>query len=139
MRPTIRLVPASRPPPVSAVPELRDHVLAGGLAGKAVGDKRLEAVAHLDPGLALLDREQNQQPVVLALLADAAPAVFEQLQRILAEVGIGRQCLDGHDHDDIAAGRLERPDDAIHLEPALRVDDVREVVGRLGEYGEGRR
>ena len=62
--------------------------LAAGLAGEAVGDPLLEAVADLDSDAPLLDREQDQQAVVLALLADAAAVVLEQLDGVLADVAV---------------------------------------------------
>ena len=55
--------------------------VAARLAGEAVGDPLLEAVADLDPDASLLERQQDQQAVVLALLADAAAVVLEQLRR----------------------------------------------------------
>ena len=57
-------------------------------AGEAVGDPLLELVADLDPDLALLEREHDQQAVVLALVADAAAVILEQLVGVLADVAV---------------------------------------------------
>src|SRR5207302_1115790 len=64
---------------VSAVAELRDHVLAARFSRKSIRDEFFEAVADFDPDAALLEREQDQQAVVLPLVADALAAVLEQL------------------------------------------------------------
>ena len=105
--------------------------LAAGFAGKPVGDELLEVVADFDPHLPVVDGQQDQQPVVLAALADAAAAVLEHLDRVLADVGVRLERLHrGHD-DDVAAGLLQRADQRVHLGLARRVDDVGEVVDRL--------
>ena len=95
---------------VAAAPELRRHELAAGLAGEAVGDPLLEAVADLDPDPPLLDRDEDQQAVVLALVADAAAVILEQLDGVLADVAVRLDGRHGGDDDDVAAGRLERAD-----------------------------
>ena len=53
-----------------------------------IRDPRLEPVPDLDPDLPLLDREEDQQPVVLPLLADAAAVVLEHLDGVLADVAV---------------------------------------------------
>src|SRR5439155_19309088 len=47
------------------------------LAGDRVGDDGLEAVAHLDPELPVLHEQNQEQPVVEALLAE--PPLLEEL------------------------------------------------------------
>src|SRR5581483_10780253 len=113
--------------------ELRRHRLARRLAGVAVGDELLEAVADLDPHLVFLDRDEDQQAVVLALLADAASAVLEQLVGVLVDVAVGLDRRHRRDDDDIAGLRLQRADHARHRGGARAVDHVREVVDRLLE------
>ncbi len=78
MRLMMRVVPASRPFAVLALTELRQDRLADRLAGEAVGDESFEAVADLDPDLAVLDGDDDQESVVLAALADA-PALFSNI------------------------------------------------------------
>ena len=46
---------------VVALPEIRHHRLAAGLAAEAVGDVRLEAVADFDPHLPIVDGQQHEQ------------------------------------------------------------------------------
>ena len=88
IRLTMRAVPARRPRPYAAVAELRHHVLAARFAGKSIGDPLLEPVADLHPDFPLLDRQENQQPVVLALVADAAAVVLEHLHGVFADVAV---------------------------------------------------
>ena len=65
MRPMMRVTPAE-PGAVVALPESRRHLLADRLAGEAVGDELLQVVADLDLNLAILDRDEHEQAVVLA-------------------------------------------------------------------------
>src|SRR5436190_762050 len=83
----------------AAFPKFRKHVLAARFPGEAVGDPLLESVADFDPHLALVEREQNEQAVVLSLLADAAAVILEQLVGVLANVGERRDRLDRRDDD----------------------------------------
>ena len=91
---TMRDTPASSPAPYSPLPKLRRHVLAAGFAGEAVGDELLEVVADFDPHLSILDGQQDQQAVVLAVLADAAAAVLEHLHGVLADVAVRLERVD---------------------------------------------
>src|SRR5262249_19253580 len=62
--------------------ELRRHHCPARLTRKAVGDELLEVVPDFDLRAPLLHCEQYQQPVVLALLSDAAAAVLEHLDDV---------------------------------------------------------
>ena len=64
-------------------------------------------VADLDPDLPFLERQHDQQAVVLALVADAAAVILEQLVGVLADVAVPRDGRHRGDDDDVAAGRLE--------------------------------
>ena len=68
--------------------EVGDHLLARGLAGEPVRDRAFEPVAHLDPHPAIPRREQHEQAVVLATLADAASLVLEEPDRVVADVRV---------------------------------------------------
>src|SRR4029453_12460428 len=113
---------------VPSVAEFRRHHLAARLAGKAGGDESLEAVAHFDLHATLFQRQQDQQPVVLALLPDAPSLVLEELDRVFARVGVGLDRRHGDDDHHVAGFFLELANHAIHGGGARRVDDFREVV-----------
>src|SRR5262249_29318614 len=83
--------------------------------------------------LALIEREQDENAVVLAFLADAASMVLEQFVRVLPDVAVRFDRLHRGDDHDVARGVLERADHPIHLGGAARVDDMSEVVDRLGQ------
>ena len=110
----MRSVPASSPAPYRPLRNSGSMYVARRLAGEAVGDPRLEAVADLDPDAALLQRHHDQQAVVLALLADAAAVVLEQLVRVLADVAEGLEGRHGRDDDDVAGRGLELADHLVH-------------------------
>jgi len=116
--------------------EQRRHELADRFAGEAVGDPLLELVPDLDFDLPLLDRDDDQQAVVPAAFADAAPVVLEQLDGILLDVRKRLDRRNGRDDDDVPGGCLQRAADAIDFGRVLRVEDVGEVVDRLRELGE---
>src|SRR6185295_17697327 len=73
---------------VAAVTKVRRHDLAARLAREAVGDPLLQVVADLNLRAALLDREQDQQAVVLPLLPDPFAVVGEQLDDVLPDVAV---------------------------------------------------
>src|SRR5206468_514511 len=74
---------------IVALFEGRHHELTARLARVPVGDDLFEVVADLDPDAPLLEREQDENAVVLALVADPAPAVLEHLHRVVADVRLG--------------------------------------------------
>ena len=119
-------------------PERRHHDLAAGFSREPVGDPLLEAVADLDPDLPLLEREQDQQAVVLALLADAAAVVLEQLDGVFADVAVAADGRHGGNDHDVAAGGLERAAQRIDGARTVGIDDVGEIVDRLGQCGKRR-
>ncbi len=88
MRLMIRVVPASSPAPYCPCRKRGPDRLADRLAGEAVGDELLEVVADLDAHLAILDGDDDEQPVVLALLADPAAAVLEHLDGVFVDVRV---------------------------------------------------
>ena len=118
--------------------ELRRHAPAR-FAGEAVGDELLEVVPDFDLDARFLHREQDQQPVVLALLPDAAPAVLEHLDGVFLGRGVRRDGRHRGDDDDVARLGLQLPDDLLHPPRAVGVDHVREVVDRLRQLGGKRR
>src|SRR5688572_31626780 len=120
---------------IVASAELRRHLFPADLAGEAVGDEFLEVVSDLHPDFPVLDGEQNEQPVVLALLADAAAAVLEHLHRVLVDVGVRGKGVDGGDDHHVAACLLQGPDERVHGGCALRIDDAGEVVDRPCQLG----
>src|SRR5262249_36229781 len=121
---------------VSTLAEPRRHVLAARFAGVTVGDEFLEAVPDLDADLAFLQREHDQQAVVLTLLTDSSTMVLEQFDGVLVDVGVWLDGRYGDDDDDVTGLRLERADHALHLGTALRIDDVREVVDWFRQLGQ---
>ena len=131
IRPMSRVTPACNPGPVLAAGEIRRHVVAAHLGGKAVGDEFLQVVAHLDLHAAIFYRQHHEQPVVFALVANATPAVLEHLHRVLTEVGVRRERLDCCDDYDVACCLLQRQDAPFNLGLARRIDDAREIVDGL--------
>ena len=118
---------------VRAPPELRRHELSAGFAGESVGDELLQVVADLDPDLPIRDGHHDQETVVLAALADAAAAVLEHLDGVLAEIRVRRERLDGCDNDHVAAGLLQRANELSRRGFARWIEYVGEVVDRLRE------
>ena len=82
------------------------------------------------PDLPILDRDDDQQAVVLALLADAPAAVLEHLDGVFLDVGVRLERRDRRDDHDVAAGALQRADAPVELALARFVDDAGEVVDR---------
>ena len=70
----------------------RDHHEPARLAGEPVGDPLFELVTDLDPHLAFLEREHDQQAVVLALVADSLAVILEQLGRRTRGCRRSRRC-----------------------------------------------
>src|SRR5688572_7987712 len=124
---------------VLALAKERHHVEAADLAGEAVGDELLQLVADLDPHLPVGDGHDHQQPVVLALLADAAAAVLEHLDRVLLQVGVVRLVgVHGGHHEGVAGAALEAQDHRFERPGAGAVDHVGKVVDRPGQLGRQR-
>src|SRR5262249_46731257 len=115
---------------VAALAELRPDDVAN-FAGEAVRDDALEAVADLDAERAILHGDDDEDAVVLALVADAASAVLEHLDGVLVDAAVRLERRHGGDDDGVAGGVAQRADAAIELGPARRIDDVREVVHRV--------
>ena len=128
-----RVRAGEQPLPVLALTKRREDRFTDRLAGKAVGHESFEAVADFDPDLAILDRDDDQQAVVLAAIADAPSVVLEHLDGVFLDVGVGLKRGHGGDHDDIAAGTLQGLNPSIELALARLVDHIREVVDRPGE------
>src|SRR5438445_760887 len=118
--------------------ELRRHAPAR-FAGEAVGDELLEVVPDFDLDARFLHREQDQQPVVLALLPDAAPAVLEHLDGVFLGRGVRRDRRHRGDDDDVARLRPQLPDQLLHPPRALGVDYVREIVDGFRQLRRERR
>src|SRR4030095_1104559 len=116
---------------VLAASERRRHVVATRLAGEAVGDERLELVADFNAHPPVLDRHENQQPVVATALANPPTAVLEHFHRVLIDVRVWRERVDRGYDDDVTGPLLERPDERLHRTRARIVDDASEIVDRL--------
>src|SRR5262249_42655687 len=101
------------PRTVSAAAELRYHHLTARLARESVRDPLLERVADFDPDLVLLDRDENQQAVVLALLPDPLAVILEELVRVLADVAVRLERRHSRHDDDVAGGRHQLTRDLI--------------------------
>src|SRR5262249_60076021 len=82
---------------VPPVLEFGHHVVAAGFTCEPVRDPLLELVTDLDPYAPLVERQQDQQAVVLPLVADAASAILEHLDGKLADLGVRLDRLDGGD------------------------------------------
>src|SRR5439155_10408853 len=81
-----------------AVPKPRRHLGAEGARLETIRQRALEPIAGLEPELALVQREQAQEPVVLALLAD--PPFLEHSHLVL----VGRFRGGGADGEDRELG-----------------------------------
>src|SRR5262249_31370500 len=124
-------------PAESSRGEVRRHH-AARFAGEAVGDELLEVVADFDLDAPLLHREENQQPVVLALLSDAAAAVLEHLDGVFLGRAVWRDRRHGGDDDDVRGFCLQLADQLLHPPRAVGIDHVREVVDGLRQLGRKR-
>ncbi len=115
---------------VLASREIRRHVVTADLAGIPVSDELLEVVADFGPHSAILHRQQHEQAVVLALVADAAAAILEHLHRVLADIGVeARTCRSSqpprHPQTPFSARGC-----AARVQLRRRIDDVGEIVDR---------
>ena len=113
---------------------IRRHVLATCFAGKAVGDELFQVVADFDPHLPIVDGQEDQRAVVLAALADAAAGfsnIFTGYSRMSPYgLKVGTSLPRRR-----AARLLQRLNQRLHRLLAGLVDDVGEVVDRLGQLG----
>ena len=66
MRLMTRVVAGKKAAAVLSLAELRQDRFSNRLPGEAVGDEPFESVSDLDPDFAILDRDDDQEPVVLA-------------------------------------------------------------------------
>ena len=123
----------AQPCTVLTVPEERGHDLAARLAGEAVRDPLLQVVADFHPHPPFLECQQNQQAVVLALLADALAVVREQLDGVFLDVAVRLDRRHRGDDHDVARRGLEGADHPVHRARAVGVDDLGEIVDRLRE------
>ncbi|NLS27699.1 hypothetical protein S2M10_27000 [Sphingomonas sp. S2M10] len=115
--------------------ELRHDDVADDLVRQRVGHDRFEAIADLDPHLALVGRDDQDDTVVRVLLPD--PPGTAELIAVIGDV-IALQVRDRRD-DELAAGRL------LHFRRKL--GELRDLCGReqvgvvdhpAGQLGEGR-
>src|SRR4051812_322373 len=113
--------------------ERRRNRFADGLPGEPVGDDPFEVIADLDLDLAVVDRDQDEQAVVLALVADAAAPVLEHLDRVLFDAAVGLIGRHGGDDQRVTGRFAQRADAPVELVAARGVDHVGEVVDRLGQ------
>src|SRR4051812_6979973 len=90
---------------VAAAEGRRDR-FADGFAGVGVGDDGFEVVADLELHFAIVHRDEQQQAVVLPLVADAAAAVLEHLDGVLLDGAERLDRADRGDDEDVAGGRL---------------------------------
>ena len=126
--------PGKKAAAVLSLAKLRQDRFSNRFPGEAVGDEPFKAVSDLDPDFAILDRDDDQEPVVLPTLADAPPLVLEHLDSVFADVGVRLKRRHGGDHDDVAAGAVQGLDAPIKLSLARIVDDPGEVVDRAGQH-----
>ena len=126
-----------QPRAVLLLAEIRPDDVAD-FTGEAVRDDVFEAVADLEAQRAILDRDDNQQPVVLVFVADPAAAVFEHLDGVFVDAAVRLERRHRGDDDGVAARLAQRADAPVELASARRVDDVREVVDGVGERRRGR-
>jgi hypothetical protein len=104
--------------------ELRDDRAIADLADEAVGQGALDAVAGCNEKLAILDRDEKEDPVVLVLVA-RLPGLGEPHRTLGDRIGLGR--ADGHDGD-LGAGLLLELADAVgESRLGAGVDDAGEV------------
>ena len=125
-----------QPCTVTACPEFRRHHQPDRLARVAVRDPLLEAIPDFDLDATLLDRDQNEQSVVLVLVTDPSTVVLEHLHGHLGGVGIWLEGFDRRHHHRVAGGREQRPRYPIDLRCTGRVDHVGKVVDRLRQLGQ---
>ena len=111
--------------------ELQRHEPAR-FARKAIGNELLEVVANLDPYLTLLDREDDEQPIVAAALSYPAPPCSKSLLRIPECPHTGRS-FDGGDNDHVTGRPLERATERVDGCRARGVDDLGKIVDWLGQ------
>ena len=112
-----------------------DHVQPEDLADNPVGQDALDAVTRLDPHPPLLQGQQDQDPLVLALLPDA-PGLVET----------GGVIVDHHvphvrhrRHDNGRARLLQNlPGEIFHDGPLIRRDYVGKIIDGACRAGEGR-
>jgi hypothetical protein len=121
------------PAAVGALPKRRQHGLANGLAGKAVREELLEAVAHFDPHLPIAHGDKDERAIVAAAFADSGR--FEELDRVLLDRTERSDGFDSHDHDRVAGLGLERPNARAELGLRAGVNHVGKVVHRFREFG----
>ncbi len=82
---------------VAALEARHDHVADDGVR-RSVGQRAFQAVADLDPQLAIVRRDDQQRAVVLALLADA-PAAAERQPPVLDRTAPQARKRDDHQLD----------------------------------------
>ncbi|OPZ89007.1 MAG: hypothetical protein BWY73_01585 [candidate division TA06 bacterium ADurb.Bin417] len=117
---------------VLALAEGRLHDLADDRAGPAVGNAAFQAVADLDPDLVLGHGHQDEDAVVLLLLADA-PAV-EELVGVAFQVGPLEAGNDGH--ADLGARlRLDPAGQRLEFLPFPLLEGPGEIVDITGRGG----
>ena len=105
--------------------------LADRLSGDAVGDDCLDPVADLDPDPAILDRDEDEDAVVLALATDTLAAVLEHLDRVFVHVGIRLRLVARRDDHGVAARALERSDAPLELGALARsITCAKSLTGR---------
>src|SRR4029079_16815525 len=90
------------------LPEFRPDGVAH-FAGEAVGDQLLERVADLKPQRAIVHRDDDQQAVVLAFVANAAAPVLEHLDRVLIDAPVRLVSRHGRDDDRVSGRVPQRP------------------------------
>src|SRR5947207_8405307 len=122
-----------QPGAVLLFPEGRRNRFADGLPGVAVGNELLEVVADFDGHLPVVLRDDDEEAVVFALVADAASAVLEHLDGVLVDAAVGLKGGHGGDDDGVAARGLQGADALVEVGAARGIDDVREVVHRVGQ------
>ena len=101
-----------------------------------VGQRAFQPVADLDAHLALVRRDDQQRPVVRALLPDAPVAA--ELIAVVFDRGI-LQRAQGHDDDLVAALGLHRRELVGQRLPRRRVENVGFIDDTAGELREGQR
>ncbi len=116
-----------------ALAEFGDDLLVDDDVGQRVGQDGLEAIADLDPQLAVVGRDDEDRAGVLALLADA-PRAAELIAIVLDRHVAERR--DRRDDDLVAAGLLERGELVGQRRDRLGRQDVRGVDDIAGERRE---
>src|SRR5215468_8258812 len=101
------------------------HDLAQDLARQRVRQPRLEAIAHLEPHLPVVDEDEEDDAVVEALLPDA-PGLGEPDRVVLEALSFER--AEDRDHDLIAALALPRTKQVFQARALRRAERVRVVV-----------